>query len=293
MSRAREDLSANNPSSILALTEMDFLTCKALSVYLANSVTALQQRWQFLVIQVAGIQAQATRRGFLSDPQAYTRIQPTVRTAISQAAAKEAESFAWSDLAMNIESHLFDATPRTRGPLRSIFSLVPSAILESVYLITFKHLTVGEQFPVPSTLGLNWHSEKRLQDCSQYRNPLIGLSSRDLDYSVPNPTLVDRFASMSIVGLLATLSQDNHWEWEAYLELQRRAIIDWKCFGVDEDFPQGGIYATRIENNERLMRDYDQTWSITKRDGKTAMWAEGNGGEESANQGATKGSLEW
>lgn len=280
-------MSTNNPDSRLALTGMDVLTSRALSTYLANSVAGLQQRWQFLVVQIAGIQAQAARRGFSSDPQAYACIQPTICTAIAQAAAKETESFAWVKLAMNIESHLLDATPQARGPLRKIFSLVPSTILESVYITTFKHLTLGEKFPTPSTLGLSWHSEKSLRGSLRYRNPLIGLSSQDLDYSVPDPTIVNRFASMSVVGLLATLSQDIQWEWEAYLELQRRVIIDWKRFGADEDFPPGGVYANRVENNERLLRGYDQVWGITMRDGKTVMWAENDGGASpSASPGA-------
>lgn len=71
-----------------------------------------------------------------------------------------------------------------------------------------------------------------------------------------------RFGVMSVLGLVSCLSQDATWEWEAYLELHRRAIEDWNLGGSDANLEDGGVYARQIAYNEMLLRWHDGSWGI-------------------------------
>lgn len=65
-----------------------------------------------------------------------------------------------------------------------------------------------------------------------------------------------------MLGLISCLSQDVTWEWKAYLELHRRAILDWKVAGPDVDYPVGGIHALQMADNESLLGAYDACWRL-------------------------------
>jgi hypothetical protein len=276
------------PSPILTISILDSVISAAQSAHYFKTASMQQQACHTILHGFLEAESQSTRMGIASDAQARANIIHITQTMMTQVVEANTEATAWRTCARNFEMHLIHGRGLGLTDSRlwdtsfcTIISLIPVKILEAIYTTTFSHLTVSEHSALPFTTGINWYSETNLQGRAKYRNPLIGLSYQDIDYSVPDPVRVERFAEMSVLGLIAVLAQNEHWEWEAYLELHRRAVIDWMICGPNRDFPHGGFYERRIEHNRELLAGYDWKWGIEQVEGKTvAMVPDSDSGIE-------------